>query len=198
MAKPKLAVIPKPAPTPVIALVLFGRDEAGKPHAASFLDTDIDSAKAAGEAMALKSGPVEAEAVREIAAKLPVGKLFASGKAFVPFVKAALYQELLAALGEPDDAPQDASAEEAHEKLAPALYDFSGYRLPTGWDGITLGSLVLATVAPEDGWYEALVTEVKNDGLLLLKWRDWPDEPPFLRRAHQLALLPIADKASAA
>ena len=41
-------------------------------------------------------------------------------------------------------------------------------------------------------WYESLITEVKDDGLFVLKWRDWPDEPPFLRRAHQLGLLPIA------
>jgi len=79
---------------------------------------------------------------------------------------------------------------EAHEKLAPKLYDFTGYRLPPSWGGITLGSLVLATTTPQEGWWEALVTEVKDEGLFVLKWRDSPDDPPFLRRAHQLGLLP--------
>lgn len=196
MASPKLTVLrtdppaSPPAPKPVIALVLFGRDEAGKPHAASFLDTDKDAARAAAQTMSLRSASVDSDAARHIAGELAVGRLFPSGKAFVPFVKATLYAELLAALGEADDAPQEASAEEEHEKLAPALYDYTGYRLPRGWGEIKLGSLVLATVGPQEGWYEALITEAKDDGLFVLKWRDWPDEPPFLRRAHQLALLP--------
>jgi hypothetical protein len=40
---------------------------------------------------------------------------------------------------------------------------------------------------PGDGWWEATVTEVDND-ILVLRWRDWPDEPAFSRPRSELAL----------
>ena len=197
MPKPKLKVLTNdaaPAPAPdVIALVLFGRDAAGKPHAASFLGADANAAKVAATAMTLKTAEITTDAAREIAPKLPVGKLFPSGKAFAPFVKASVYTELLAAIGVADETPQ---AE--HAEAAPKLYEFTGYQLPPGWGDIKLGSLVLATVAPMDGWYEALITEVKDDGLFVLKWRDWPEDGAILRRAHQLGLLPAGNSAATA
>lgn len=201
MPKHSLAVVSKNAPPPATraaALVLFGRDEAGKPHAASFAATESEGAQAAAAAMGLRHAPVNGEAVAKLARLLPLGRLFSSGKAFVPFVKATLYGELLAALGEKDEEQDSGDSEAEHEKLAPALYDFSAYRLPPGWGEIGPGHLVLATVGAQEGWYEALITEVKDDGgLFVLSWRDWPDEPAFLRRAHQLALLPIIATAAA-
>ncbi|QJP14606.1 hypothetical protein G3545_13700 [Starkeya sp. ORNL1] len=202
MPKPKFKVLTNetvapPAPD-TIALVLFGRDGGGKPHAASFLSADVEDATAAAEAMSMKISAITTDAVRELAVKLPVGRLFPSGKAFAPFVKTSLYAELLAALGIADDVDSGEDPDAAHEAAAPKLYDFSGYQLPPSWGNIKLGSLVLATIAPMDGWYEALIAEVKDDGLFVLKWRDWPEEPPFLRRAHQLALLPTGNSAAAA
>ncbi len=38
------------------------------------------------------------DVLRALAAKLPAGRVFESGRAFVPFIKAALYEQLLAAL----------------------------------------------------------------------------------------------------
>ncbi len=95
MPKPKFKVLTNetvapPAPD-TIALVLFGRDAGGKPHAASFLSADVEGATAAAEAMSMKSSAITTDAARELAPKLPVGKLFPSGKAFAPFVKATLY-----------------------------------------------------------------------------------------------------------
>ena len=43
-------------------------------------------------------------------------------------------------------------------------------------------------VARDAGWWKATVTEVDND-VLVLRWRDWPDEPAFSRRRSELALL---------
>lgn len=202
MPKPNLTVVAKSAPPPVggrvVTLVLYGRDEAGKPHAASFVAAESEGAQAACVAMGLRSVALEGETVQKIARLLPVGRLFPSGKAFVPFVKAALYADLLSALGEEEESEDEGDAELEHEKFAPALYDFSAYRLPLGWGDIGPGHLVLATVAPQDGWYEALITEVRDDGgLFVMTWRDWPDQPSFLRRAHQLALLPIIATAAA-
>ena len=56
-------------------------------------------------------------------------------------------------------------------------------------DEIGVGSLVLATVGVEDGWWEALVIRLDGD-VLTLKWRDFPREPTVMRRRTELALLP--------
>jgi hypothetical protein len=50
------------------------------------------------------------------------------------------------------------------------------------------GMVVLASVGAGEGWWEADVLEVHDD-LLTLQWRDCPDEPSFVRRKSQIALL---------
>jgi hypothetical protein len=52
----------------------------------------------------------------------------------------------------------------------------------------TAGSVVLASVGASEGWWEARVLEVHDD-LLTLRWRECPDEPSFVRRKSQIALL---------
>jgi hypothetical protein len=56
------------------------------------------------------------------------------------------------------------------------------------WGRIGPGSLVLATVAAGEAWWESDVVAV-NDNLLTLKWRDFPDEPIFVRQRSRVALL---------
>jgi len=51
-----------------------------------------------------------------------------------------------------------------------------------------LGSVVLAPVAPMQGWWEAVVVRVRGD-LLTLKWRDFPGNPKIVRRRKHVALL---------
>jgi uncharacterized protein YndB with AHSA1/START domain len=58
---------------------------------------------------------------------------------------------------------------------------------------IKVGDVVLA---PDNAcWFEAVVQEVKPDGGVDLKWRDWPDEPAFNVAQDLLTRLP-ADAAS--
>jgi len=85
---------------PVPVLIVFGKDEANKPHASAFGEADVGLARKAAELMGMCAMPVETDAVRALAARLPDGRVFASGKAFVPFVKASLFEELLPHLGE--------------------------------------------------------------------------------------------------
>jgi hypothetical protein len=61
---------------------------------------------------------------------------------------------------------------------------------PRTWDEIGIGSLVLATVGVEDGWWESVVLGV-NGEMFTLKWRDYPRERTFVRRRTELALLPV-------
>ncbi len=60
--------------------------------------------------------------------------------------------------------------------------------LPTSWDDIAVGHLVIAHQSAIAGWWEAIV--LARDGeMLTLKWRDYPDEANVLRHAGAVALL---------
>ena len=59
--------------------------------------------------------------------------------------------------------------------------------LPKTWDDIKVGSEVIAFESAEDGWWEAIVTEI-NGEMLTLRWRDYPRQPMVARRRHQVAL----------
>jgi len=54
--------------------------------------------------------------------------------------------------------------------------------------GVAPGSLVLATLGAGEGWWESLVVEIKEDKLTL-QWRDWPEEPSFVKSKSEIALL---------
>ena len=62
-------------------------------------------------------------------------------------------------------------------------------KLPGGWADIGVGSVVLATTGPDEGWYEAEVIEILDD-LMKLRWCSWPDDPVIARRFSQVGLLP--------
>ncbi|MBG0794072.1 hypothetical protein IYY11_11905 [Methylocystis sp. H62] len=66
-------------------------------------------------------------------------------------------------------------------------------KLPGGWGDIGVGSVMLATTGPDEGWYEAEVVEIHDD-LLTLTWCSWPEEPQFLRKISQVGLLPPTQK----
>ena len=59
--------------------------------------------------------------------------------------------------------------------------------LPKTWDDIKVGSEVIAFESAEDGWWEAIVTEI-NGEMLTLRWRNYPRQPLVARRRHQVAL----------
>src|SRR4051812_26319016 len=78
------------------ALVVFGRDNAGKPHASRFDASEAELAEKAAGLMGMQVMRPENDEQRVLAAKLPKGRVFASGRAFVPFIKAAIYGPLAA------------------------------------------------------------------------------------------------------
>jgi hypothetical protein len=169
-------------------IIILGRDDNGKAHASFFPATDARPASRAASLMGMLALPADNDAVRSLLPKLPKGKLFDSGKAFVPFVKQDLYKQIAAHLPEGDRA----KAEEV--RAAPADVSQQGHsaaptNLPDGWDKVVVGSLVLATDDPMEGWFEATVIEVKPDNVLRLQWRHYLDLPPFNRRLEDVALL---------
>lgn len=59
---------------------------------------------------------------------------------------------------------------------------------PKSWSEIRVGSLVIAQESLADGWWEATVTEVRDD-ILTLRWRDYPRLPVITRSRKEVALL---------
>jgi hypothetical protein len=75
-------------------LVVFGRDEAGKPHASWFDAQSADLAVKAADLMNMRVLKVETEEHKALARQLAPGRVFASGRAFTPFARANLYSKL--------------------------------------------------------------------------------------------------------
>src|SRR5215203_4198980 len=84
--------------------VMLGRDAQGKPHAARFAGADAELASKAADLMGYDAVRVQQTELKGLAANLPVGKVFASGKAFVPFTKVETFDKL-ATLVENDSGP---------------------------------------------------------------------------------------------
>ena len=86
-------------------LILFGRDERQRPHASRFAAGEKANAERAAGLMGMHVLEISDDTHQSLAAGLPQGRLFGSGKAFVPFVKAEVFDRLVAAAGLPDVAP---------------------------------------------------------------------------------------------
>src|SRR5215212_3696035 len=77
------------------SLVVFGRDDAGKPRASWFDAASADLAIKAGEAMRMRILKVETEEQKDVARQLAPGRVFASGRAFTPFARATVFSKLV-------------------------------------------------------------------------------------------------------
>ena len=196
--RPKAPPASLPDPDTMPALIVFGRDEAGKAHASWFNEAEVSLATKAAASMGLSSLELPAGGLNGVeATTLPRGKVFASGKAFVPFVKGAVYDQLAVHLPPAATqlhlrlvgAEQGTETEFEVDAEEPAASPAAGADLPKGWAKIKVGSLVLASEGHMNGWYEAVVIEDHGDDLLTLRWRDWPQEPTIERRRWHLALL---------
>ena len=180
-----------PATTANLVLMVFGQDKDGKPHAAAFTEADATLAIKAADLMGMRTLTVDTEEHRSIAFLLPLGRVFASGKGFVPFVKKGLYERLSALAGPAitaadDTAPINADAVPEGDGCEASK---SAEQRPVSWSEITAGSTVLVHGGGEDGWFEAEVVEAKADDLFTLRWRDWPELPILVRTRSHIALL---------
>jgi hypothetical protein len=148
----------------------------------------------------------DSDALLDLAAKLPAGRLFDSGRALVPYVKTTVYAQLLAAAGitaeprpvkaagKPADGGGGAggnhgggsSGSGAGEPPATRV----GAMAPTDHSQIGIGSIVLAQGDDEDdeGFYRAKILLTKSPDSFILEWMDY-DLPQFTRSRRSLALL---------
>ena len=204
------------------ALVVYGRDDKGKAHASSFGEADRGAAIKAAYLMGFNALAVTQTVIKNIAEDLPSGRLFESGKAFVPFVKegvcAALFAhakqfprdvrelsqkqidaleavkaseaEVTATIDKGKDSAKSKAKDDATKKPPKPL-------LASDWQDVEEGSIVLAVDEPDDGWWEARVTNAHKSGIgkniitmLTLEWVAFPEEASFIRRSNEVAYFP--------
>ena len=99
-----------------IGLLVLGFDEQQKPCGARFVDAKPDLVAKAAQLMGLKVYKPSSPEAAEVAKKLPVGQLYATGRAFVPHVRQSLYSEVIVALAAE---PQQAAVGPDDDKPAP-------------------------------------------------------------------------------
>jgi len=173
------------------AFIVFGLDENKKPKGARFAFDHFEPASKAALSMDMQIHEARTPILAELAKKLPVGRIFARGKSFVPYIRRDLYDKLYEATG--GLAREQAKAEEERlqaeggpEQSATGIS--SGPPLPRGWDELVAGQMVLAQASLEDGWFECVIVERVAD-VLTLRWRDYPKYKPFPKHIAAVALV---------
>jgi hypothetical protein len=171
-----------------IGLLVLGFDEQQKPCGARFTGDKPDLVAKAAQLMGLKVYKANSPDVAEVAKKLPIGRLYANGRGFVPNVRQALYSDVIVALAaEPQQAAVGADDDKASTPIARGL--------PRNWDEIAPGHLVIAQESLDYGWWEAIVLDRKDD-MFTLRFRDYPRLPKFFRHRSAIALMsPPSDQA---
>jgi hypothetical protein len=170
-----------------IGLLVLGFDEQQKPCGARFVGAKPELVAKAAQLMGLKVFKPSSPEVAELAKKLPVGQLYATGRAFVPHVRQSLYSDVIVALAaEPQQAAVGPDDDKASTPVARGL--------PRSWDEIAPGHLVIAQESLDYGWWEAIVLDRKDD-MLTLRFRDYPRLPKFFRHRTAVALMSPASGA---
>lgn len=76
-------------------LVIFGLGEDKRPHAARFPLSEEQTVRKAAGLMGFQFVRTDTDTLRALAARLPAGQIFGTGRALVPYVKEAVYSQLL-------------------------------------------------------------------------------------------------------
>jgi hypothetical protein len=163
---------------------VFGIDADGKPRGARFTEFN-DRALSFALGLGLIGVHPASPKFSELATKLPPGRLYSSGKGFVPNVRRDLVKNLNAILAAPGDESQTHRPGNQRPNDTAAI----AHALPRSWDQIAIGQLVLATGdEPRDGFWECVV-EGREDQVLTLRLRDYPEQGTYVRHVAQVALL---------
>jgi len=177
-----------PAGNGAATLIVLGYDDQQKPRGARFDHDKPDVVAKAAELMGLKVYQATSEDVAAVAQKLPLGRLYANGRGFVPSIRQDLYSDLIVELA---FEPQAALTPETDKDNLPAARG-----LPRTWEEVGPGHLVIAQESLEYGWWEAIIINRKDDGFTL-RYRDFPKLPRFFRHRSAIALMnPPSEEAS--
>jgi hypothetical protein len=167
---------------PITVALGIGFD--GKPHASRFSDSDVPLVARAAELMGFYVVQVapDNEELHGVAEQLPRGRIFSTGRAFVPFVSRAAFDKLAVLVEGGVTARASATgAPEAPDQPTAQLYTAEAINTADAlWSKIEIGTMVLAE-QPElygPGWWQCVVVAVDGDDFTL-RWVDDPSEPPF-------------------
>ena len=160
-------------------LIVLGPDDEGKPRAARFPAGQADLVAKAAKAMNLTICKADGAALADLAKKLPTGRLYATGRGFVPAAGRSVYGKIVEQLKLAGQPVPGTTAQATAEQPAPGL--------PATWDDIAVGHLVIVQEGAKDGWWEAIVLARDGD-MLTLKWRDY-EQPNVVRHAGAVALM---------
>jgi hypothetical protein len=187
--------------SPSTQLFVYGLDEAGKPKGARFPANETEKVLPVATAMKLQSSQACSEEVANLGMKLPVGRIYARGKAFIPNIKRDLYDKLLAAIGSCNKGHDHSQVEGTAASSATPGSDVAhapteagvilpplASGLPQNWESIAAGNMILIDAGPGEGWWEAIVIS-RDDAILTLRYRDYPKAPKFERHVSTVALI---------
>ena len=158
-------------------LVVIEADAAGLTHGAWF---DLAAREAVAAALAGTNAiliDVDQPKLDQVDPGFPAGKLAATGRPSLPVIKRTVYDRL-ATLAVPPPAVQ--SPPDAPEAGKAAAYA-----------GVIVGSVVLASETKGEGWWEAVVVRLEqNGGTLRLKWKEFPEMEEFTKPLNRVAIPP--------
>ncbi|HVB16811.1 MAG TPA: hypothetical protein VNF04_09785 [Stellaceae bacterium] len=178
---------------PVLVMLGIGID--GKPHAAQFAEHDAPLVARAAELMGFHVIQVapDNEELHGVAERLPRGRIFSTGRGFVPFVSRAGFDKLavLVVGGITARAPQpiDAANEDAVHPLADMFKSDAINTADALWAKVEFGTVVLAA-QPDlygPGWWEGVVVGVDGDDLTT-RWMDDASLEPIHVSRRDVAL----------
>lgn len=173
-------------------LVVLGLDIGGKSHASRFAEPDAPFLQRAAELMGFHviRVPPENDELHAVAEGLPAGKIFATGRAFVPFVARPAFDKLATLVEGGVTIEQRATSGAAPVYPLADMYTTEAIATADAlWAKVEVGSVVLAAQPDEYGpsWWESVVVAINGDDLTL-RWIDPPPDEPFHASRRNVAL----------
>jgi hypothetical protein len=175
---------------------VFGIDSTGKSRGARFPEFNDRALKFALDIGMIGIHPASPE-FTERAMKLPAGRLYASGKAFIPNIRRDAVKELNAILSSAGETSQQHRLSPPTERTedssgVPQVRTLSAIAsgLPRSWDSIEVGQVVLAEEDGVNEGYWACVVIKREQDILTLRLRDFPKQrQKYVRHVAQVALI---------
>ena len=156
-------------------VIVFGYGNDDRPHAAWFPHDQADAARAAAKQLRFNVIDVPNGQAADLVGKLPAGQIHTPGPGMVPTVRSDLFEKVVVIL--------NAHGEAGLKPGEPVVAD-----MPTSWDAIKPGHLVLFHEGLGDGWWEAIVVNRANNKLTL-RCRDYPGYATFAVSITDIALI---------